>query len=439
MRQSTSKPLAAPNIFEEKTESFEQEAQEKYYAAVQNIQTVALSDRFNRLLERRIIPTLERIGFDRQLCWALFKMTAPAWKTIGPVGDDDVELMYPILMKDIGEIRRGIISNSRKNFRARSILDKMDSQAAYASMNSAMHPAKLLKDFNDISLSWIILPRAYDLLKKDHSRSMLIYIKSLDKEPEFEFTRILARIIIEFVGNYSLKYMDDGQLRDQTVDALFYGYATMFWKNLRTPPNGLEDGLVFESFLRWAKMIHGRFASTNRDMAGTTEKMEEEQEKTFPVYNAFGLAHHNHYDVNRFFVALRHGIPGVESVVRYFGIGGPLLKNRTDGRLPYAAVPKTLSVLFRQIKKRYRIETPRTKKSIREFLSRLGSNYNVERIRTVFSGGEPPETLRFAGPRVLSMVQDLATSIHLMSTRKGGPEDLIAEAMETGSNEGIRL
>ncbi len=78
-------------------------------------------------------------------------------------------------------------------------------------------------------------------------------------------------------------------------------------------------------------MIHGRFASTNRDMARTTEKMEEEKEKTFPAYNAFGLAHHNHYDVHRFFVALRHGIPGVESVVRYFGIGGPLLKDKTDG------------------------------------------------------------------------------------------------------------
>ncbi len=378
------------------------------------MQTVALSDRFNRLLELRIIPTLGQIGFDEQLCRVLFKMTAPAWKLIGPVGDD-VELMYPILIKNIGEIRRGIVSNSRKNSRARSILGEMDPQATYSLINRTMHPTKLFEDFDDISLSWIILPRTYDLLEKEHSRYILIYIKSLDKETESEFTSILARIIIEFVGNYSLKYLDDVQLRDQMVDALFYGYATMFWKNLKNPPGGLEDGLVFESFFRWAKMIHGRFASTNRDMARTTERMEEEKEKTFPVYNAFGLAHHNHYDVHRFFVALRHGIPGVESVVRYFGIGGPLLKNKTDGRLPYVAVPKTLNVLFREIKKRYRIETPRTKKSIREFLSRLRSNYNLERIKTVLSGGEPSEALRFVGPRVLSMIQDLAASIQLTS------------------------
>jgi len=379
MRQSTSMRLAEPDTFGEQIESFEQEAQEKHYKAIRNMQTVALSDRFNRLLELRIIPTLGRIGFDEQLCWSLFEMTAPAWKLIGPVGDD-VELMYPILMKNIGEIRRGIISDSRKNSRARLILNEMDPQATYALINKTMHPAKLFEDLEDISLSWIILPRAYDLLEKNHSRFMLIYIKSLDKETESEFTKILARIIIEFVGNYSLKYIDNVQLRDQTVDAFFYGYATMFWKNLRNPPSGLEDGLVFESFFRWAKMIHGRFASTNRDMERTTERMEEEKEKTFPVYNAFGLAHHNHYDVDRFFVALRHGIPGVESVVRYFGIGGPLLKDKTDGRLPYVAVPKTLNLLFRQIRKRYRFETPRTRKSIREFLSRLESNYNLKRL-----------------------------------------------------------
>ncbi|MCP4366660.1 MAG: hypothetical protein GY797_00890 [Deltaproteobacteria bacterium] len=417
MRQSTSTRLAEPNTFGEQIELFEHEAQQKYYTAIQDIQTEVLSDRFNRLLEFRIIPTLGRIGFDEQLCWTLFKITAPAWKLIGPVGDD-VELMYPFLIKNIGEIRRGIISNLRKNSRVRSKLGEMAPQATYSLINRAMHPAKLFEDFNDISLSWIILPRAYDLLEKDHSRYMLIYIKYLDKETESEFTKILARIIIEFVGNYSLKYLDDVQIKDQMVDALYYGYASMFWKNLRNPPIGLEDGLVFESFFRWAKMIHGRFGSANKDMAKTTERMKEEKEKTFPAYNDFGLAHHNHYDVHRFFVALRHGIPGVESVVRYFGIGGPLLRNKTDGRLPYVAVPKTLNVLFRQIKKRYCFETPRTKKSIREFLSRLRSNYNLEHINTVLSGDEASETLRFVGPRVISIIQDLAASMHLRLAQK---------------------
>jgi len=189
----------------------------------------------------------------------------------------------------------------------------------------------------------------------------------------------------------------------------------MFWSNLRNPPGGLEDGLVFENFYRSAKKIHDRFAPTNRDMARATERMVKEKEKIFPIYSAFNIAHQNNCNAHRSFVALRHGIPGVDYVVRHFGIGGPLLEDETYGRLPYVAVPKTLNMLFRQIKKRHHLETSRTRKSIREFLSRLKSSYNLERIKTVFSGGEPPETLRFVGPRVCSMIRDLAASIQLTS------------------------
>ncbi len=57
MRQSMGKRLAEPNTFEERIESFEQEARKKHCTAIQNMQAVELSDRFNRLLKRRIIPT----------------------------------------------------------------------------------------------------------------------------------------------------------------------------------------------------------------------------------------------------------------------------------------------------------------------------------------------------------------------------------------------
>jgi hypothetical protein len=411
MTRSASKMLADPNPLEGQIELFEKEVQEKYCTTIQNTQMAVLTDRLNRLLEVRVVPTLGRIGFDEQLCWALFTMTASAWELIEPFGDN-VELMYPNFTEKLGEIRRGILSYSKKNSEAKLILGEMDPQTTYSLIKSSMHPAKLCDDFNNISLSWIILPRAYDLLEKDHSHCMLIYIQSLDQETETEFTKILARIIIEFLGNYSLKYMDNAQLRVKTVEALFYGYSTMFWKNLNNPPDGLEDGLVFENFYRWAKTIHRRFAPTNRDMERTTERMEEVKGKIFPICDAFGFGRHNHNDAHSFLIALRHGIPGVESVVRYFGVGRSLLKDKTDGRLPYVAVPKRLSALFRLIKRRYHVETPRTKKSIREVLSRLGTSYNSNRIKAVFSGGEPVEAIRFVGPRVSRMIQDLDASIH---------------------------
>jgi hypothetical protein len=192
--------LTKPNAFEVETEIFERETREKYETAIGNMQTVVLSNRFNQLLEFRIIPTLGRIGFDEQICWALFKRTAPVWKLIGSVGTD-VELLYPLFMKSINEIRQGVLAKSEKKIKARQMLDKMDPLSAYALMNKTMHPEKLVEQFDDISLSWIVLPRAYDLLEKKHSRYMLIYIKFLNDETESEFTKILARIMIEFVGN----------------------------------------------------------------------------------------------------------------------------------------------------------------------------------------------------------------------------------------------
>ena len=152
MSQSTSIWLAEPNPFEDQIESFEQEVQEKYYAATQNLQTVALSDRFNRLLELRIIPTLKRIGFDEQFCLTLFKMSAPAWKLIEQICDD-IELVYPILRQNIAEIRKGVIASSRKNSRKRSILGEMDPQATHQMVSETMHPVNLLEDCHDISLS----------------------------------------------------------------------------------------------------------------------------------------------------------------------------------------------------------------------------------------------------------------------------------------------
>ncbi|RUA02064.1 MAG: hypothetical protein DSY89_03560 [Deltaproteobacteria bacterium] len=410
MQQTNINRLSKPHSFEVQIELSEHETQEKYNTAINTMQTLTLSNGFNQLLAFRIIPALMRIGFDEQICWTLFKRTAPVWRKIGPV-ETGVELCYPVLMKTINEIRQGILADSKKNSTARFVLDNIDASTKYALINQAMHPEKLAEEFDDMSLSWIVLPRAYDLLEKEHSRYMLIYIEFLDNETESEFVKILARIIIEFVGNYSLKYIDNFQLKKHMVNALFYGYATMFWKNLVTPPPGLEDSLIFDSYLRLARMIHDRFASSNRDMAETIEKMEREKEKIFPAYNIFGLAYRRHADVNRFFVALCHGMPGVESVVRFFGIGGPLLKDKTDGRLPYVAVPVTLSALFRLIRKRYRFETPKTRQSIREFLFQLGSNYHPDHIRMVFSGSEPPKVLRFVGPRVFKMVQDLATFI----------------------------
>jgi hypothetical protein len=147
-------------------------------------------------------------------------------------------------------------------------------------------------------------------------------------------------------------------------------------------------------------------------MAVTIENMEDVKKKAFPAMNAFGLACDSHNDISRFLITLRHGNPGVEVVIKYFGVGGALLKSTTAGCLPYIAVPSALSVFFQGIKKKYSTETPRTQKFIQEFLSKLREAYDLKRINSIFSGCELPEQLRFVGPRVSCMINDLTASIH---------------------------
>jgi hypothetical protein len=147
-------------------------------------------------------------------------------------------------------------------------------------------------------------------------------------------------------------------------------------------------------------------------MAMTVESMEDMKKKAFPAMNAFGLACDSHNDISRFLITLRHGNPGVEAVIKYFGFGGALLKNTTAGCLPYVAVPSALSAFFQGIKKNYSTETLRTQKFIRDFLLRLRSSYDLKQINFVSSEAGLSEQLRFVKPRVLSMIHDLTESLN---------------------------
>jgi hypothetical protein len=266
--------------------------------------------------------------------------------------------------------------------------------------------------FDDISTSWIILPRAYCHLEELHSQCLLVYLDYLDKESNPEFRKILARIITEFTGNFTLKHTCSTHPKDRMIEALFYGYAAMFWKNLRSPPTGFEDGGIFENFLHWARMYQKRSPSIPWEKAEMIDAMEEEREKAFAVTGAFGRADDNLDGVERFLVTLRHGLSGIDTVVKYFGVGSSLLKkNATDGGIPYVAVPKVLSLLFKKIKKSYSVEAPRTQEFIGEFLLKLKAAYDSKRIDLVFCGGHPPDQLRFVGPRVRRMVHDFTESI----------------------------
>ena len=397
--------FAVQNEFESHIKSFEEKALEHCLAAIQGMKEVRYSNWFQRLLQSRIVPALRRIGYDESFTWTLFRMAAPAWELMGPITDKGT-WFHPALSKDIEEIRRGTLEKAKRNFECVSLLAEVHPQALRFRMQAGMGPRDIFSLLEDVCTSWIILPRVYDHLHEHHALCLLNYLKYLESETNAEFRKVLARITVEFVGNYTQKHISKIYSRNSMVDGLFWGYAALFWRNLRKPPVGFEEAQIFVNFLHWAKTFRNRSTSVSRKMVWMIENMEEALEKAFPSVNAFGLASAGSNEVDRFLITLRHGHPGIDAVARYFGIGGSLLKHATDGRLSYASVPTALSALFRELKRSYPMETSMTQESIRHFLSKLRADYELKAMEMAQAGYELSEQLRFVGPRVLGMVND---------------------------------
>lgn len=222
--------------FSEQIHFFVDEALEKYASSVLCMQETMLPDWMSQLLKCRIVPALKRIGFDESFCWALFKMAAPAWALMGPITAEAV-WFHPVLMEDIKEIRRGILLKAEKNAENLALLATMRPRDLHALAQNTMGPKNLLVLLEYIPTPWIILPRVYDFLDKRHSCCLLGYLRYLDSDSNPEFLKILARIIIEFIGNYTLKFIHKTHPKDQMIAAIFYGYAAMFWRNLSNPPS----------------------------------------------------------------------------------------------------------------------------------------------------------------------------------------------------------
>ena len=355
---------------------FEAAAREKCLAAIEGLPAIKVEDWFIRLLDSQIIPALIRIGFDESFARLLFQTAASGWQRLGPF-PNKCTLFHPALIKNLKSVRNEMISDAGS---------QSDS-------------------------SWITLPRVYHFLKEEHSAYLLCYLDHLAVEPESEFRRILTRIIIEFVGNYTLKYRNSIFPRCLIDSALFYGYEAMFWKNLRDPPPGFEEDLIFDHCLRWTKLLRTKCADLNDDMVQSIRQMEAYRQKVMLVEDNFPLTDNKNPDLGRLFVTLRHGRPGAEAAINF--LGNWLYSSRKDsaGRSLSARLPAALHNLFYTMKIKLPVESPQVQKSLRKFLIGLRENFAANGVDTSGNSIKPPEEFQFVVRRVLGLVDGAAATL----------------------------
>ena len=336
------------------------------------------------ILRQRIYPILEIIGLERWVAGLIFHIAATAWSSIGPVHDKTIHI-FPILQRQIDDIRLGVISEARRE---------------------ASGPSH----FNT---SWIVLPRAYRFLEVAHSRYILFYTNLLKGKEAIEFMKILIRVITEFLVNFALKYPEQPKQREVWALALFYAYVSMFWTNLLRPPLGLEDALVFECFFVVAKGISENFTHEPDLVQKEIDAMKRAKEDLFVSDELTELERDSLTEPWKFAITLRHGRAGIESCFRFFGPGAELLEKKTGGGLPYTSVPRALSTLLRELRRRWPSAGQKMRRSVNLFLTLLEHMYSDEGRKKSHSRGITHVQARYVRSRVLILIRNFRDSLEL--------------------------
>ena len=328
--------LSSDIDFEGQLRAFENIARQEYLKISKSLSFPKLPSWFRQRLEQRILPTLVRIGFDESFGRILFAIAASPWQLMGPA-NEKIRAFYPGIDQEIEKIRRGLLVKA-----------------------------------NESATPWIVLPRAFSFLKEQNSRYLPAYLKTIDRETNDYCLKLFIRIAVEFVGNYALKFANNRYPPDQLAKLLFYGFSAMFWKNLRRPPEGMENCAVFDNFLNWINLLGGKSDFLGREEMKSIDQMLIMKITAFPTKNFACLKNRSRKDMSHFVVTLRHGYPGIATVLKYFGMDQIFETRLVGDGFPGTSMLNELHVLLQAIQTNYHSESKPSKEYIKQFLCRLG-------------------------------------------------------------------
>jgi len=361
--------------------------------------------------KKNVAMPLLKIGFEDWFVDAFFHSRNSPWRALERLGKDTV-VFEPKVETQMKEVRRTVLSILDKKEEDRQALEGYEAVFGLWGQG-ANRPSEdqKSKGLPATSYPWIILPRAFVVLEKNNSLIFVCYTNALRRENTLPFIKILSRIIIEFVGNFTLKYASGLNNVSRLGEALVYGYSAMFWKNLLTPPPGLQDLMMFENFFRMAKAIQHRYALQNDPLLAMISQMGHVRSMLFWKLSLQPLPEASHSYGVIMPIALRHGTPGIQSCIRFFGLGPALFKNRTPAGLPYSDIPRQLQLFLRELGKRWDEESEITKKSARIFLERILQMYDKRHLLKLVKSGQD-HRLPFIGAWVRGLVSNFAPHLN---------------------------
>ena len=365
---------------------------------------------FDRMLDRHILPVLDKIGFDKILARSVMALAAPAWKAMGPPPASGIRI-DPALTRKIDQIRSSTKAVSRQEKNNRNLLHSRRPAELISLAGSNADPAGLTSLLERVTASWLILPRAYRSLNIDDSRCLPVYLAHLESEQDPAFRKVLSRVTIEFIANFTRKYRQPALSDENTSALLFFGFAAMFWKNLRQPPAGRQDDMISDHYFQWARKLREKNSVPSTAMDMTAAFMYSARQRIFPQPDAFGrVACDSPYHPEPWLIALRNGKPGIAAALSCLGPSANLYKDATAARIPYTQVPTILQSLLRTVAEHRKTESHTTAGNIRRFLTTLADRYRVAWQNAEASEDPTTSVLRFTAPRTIAMIQSFHAS-----------------------------
>ncbi len=355
---------------QKKIDSFEREARERYNSAVCQLNNQKPASWFLSILNNSILPPLSQIGLEKELSKTLFQIAHTSWQRMGPSVSDCLWI-HPSLTRNIREIRKGVQKSAEDKAWIEALLNQSDSAQGNELIKRSMAPDNLTSLLDNIYPSWIILPRAYSLLQENDGCCLISYLKYVNREKNPTFRKLIIKIVIEFLANYSLKFAKENQPSKAVAEVIFYGYAVMFWKNLQQPQQGYEELSVYKNFLNWAGMFLKRRISYSQTMERTFSEMTDIEKIIFPNNSRQDSDNCTDFEKNSFPIGLRHGNRGIVACCNSFNISEKYRQPFNHGRELSPTQTKSLTLLLHDIKNGYKHETNKTRESTLIFLERL--------------------------------------------------------------------
>jgi len=397
---------------EERLRGLEKQAWSAYLKIARTHDTPGLIKAADESTARHVIPVFLKIGLDESLVKMLFGLASEAWTTLS-IASEKVIPLRPDIQRDIDEVRQGLIVEANRKITISPEATLLTPQENYDHFRAYMDPANLHLLFDEITTSWIVLPRAYAFLQRDHVNYLSAYLEMIENETNEQVLHIFTRIAIEFLANFTIRFADERYSREQVAKLVVAGYTALFWKNLNTPPRGFEDIRIFEHFLTWLKHTSCLTKISNHGIDAAIPEMEARKAAIFTSGSGLLRKKKKSPEISGFIVALRHGCIGIDCAVRYFWLTPVNIQWPRGWNIRWSIIVFSLKALFELITCQYGEESKRTQYYIREFLFQLNNSYAYSDLYSTTPDKQNRVDLQCLRSKIMVMIQKLQ---HKLST-----------------------